>query len=116
MLSCRKTHKGKKYVICIGQYGAHFVCGMLPDAGLPFCWMLLPPAGCRQMERKILPYSSEKSEPKHPSPGVCLRYNDSLYEEGLAPKHLPTTGPGPGATAPTAGVGARMGGGLKQKG
>ena len=46
MLRCRKNHKGKKDVICEDQYSAHFVCWMLPHAGLPFCRMLSD-APCR---------------------------------------------------------------------
>ena len=40
---CKKKHKGKKDVIRTGQYNAHFVCRMMPDAGISF---LLDAAGC----------------------------------------------------------------------
>ena len=49
VVRCKKKHKGKKDVIRTGQYNAHFVCRMPPDAGIPFCRMLpdVSPSLCR---------------------------------------------------------------------
>ena len=66
MLRCRKRHKGKKDVICTGQYSTHFVCPLLPDAGLPFCRMLpdASPDPCRMRpdaQKNLAGCSGEKS-------------------------------------------------------
>ena len=45
----RKSTRGRKTFLRTGQYNAHFVCRMLPDAGIPFCRMLpdVSPRPCR---------------------------------------------------------------------
>ena len=40
VVRCKIKHRGKKDVICTGQYNARFVCLMLPDPGIPFCRVL----------------------------------------------------------------------------